>query len=91
MTQVAGIQSPEPDVFRPQYGFLWVLSGVATLAVAVCAVGLGVAIMPPLSRAQEIGTVVPWVMTWGLIALTAAIAVYIAGTLIRIGLSGRQR
>ena len=47
---------------------------------------LGVVIMPPMARAKEFGTVVPWFITWGLLWLTIAIALAIAGLLAMVGL-----
>ena len=47
---------------------------------------IGVVIMPPMERAKEFGTVVPWFITWGLLWLTIAIALAIAGLLAMVGL-----
>ena len=62
------------------------LGALAVVGLAAFTFWMGVVIMPPMARAKEFGTVVPWFITWGLLWLTIAIALAIAGLLAMVGL-----
>jgi hypothetical protein len=68
---------------------VWNLSGLAVLGVGVLTVIIGRMLMPSYETAATVGTLVPWFITWGMIWMTAIIAVIIAVTLFSLG-SGRR-
>ena len=71
---------------RSGHTALWMLGALAVVGLAAFTFWMGVVIMPPMARAKEFGTVVPWFITWGLLWLTIAIALAIAGLLAMVGL-----
>ena len=71
---------------RSGHAALWMLGALAVFGMAAFVLWVGMAIMPPMARAQEIGTVVPWFITWGLLWLTIVIALAIAGFVAMVGL-----
>jgi len=80
--------------YVPRYPLLWLLSALGVLVLAGLTLWMSVAIMPPLADTIEIGTQVPWFLTWGLIALTIVMALLIGWNLIKTGLvrhDGRER
>ena len=64
----------------------WILAAVGVVVLAVLTIWLGMAIMPTRERAASAGTIVPWFVTWGLILVTALVAVVIAAN---IAINGR--
>lgn len=68
----------------------WILGGIAVLVVGAITVWLGAALMPTRTTAETVGTIVPWFITWGMIWMTALIAVIMAVNLFAIGLSSRH-
>jgi hypothetical protein len=66
---------------------VWILSAVAMLGVAALTYWFGYVLLPPRATAQTVGTIVPWYLTWGMIWMTVAISVIIAGNLFAVGLS----
>ena len=71
---------------RSGHTALWMLGALAVVGLAAFTFWMGVVIMPPMARAKEFSTVVPWFITWGLLWLTIAIALAIAGLLAMVGL-----
>jgi hypothetical protein len=69
----------------------WVVGAVAVLSLAPISVIFGMTLLPSRIGAQQRGTLVPWLLTWGLISLTALIAVALAGFLTVIGVSDGRR
>ena len=69
----------------------WVVGGVVVLGLAAITMMLGRTLMPPKTTAQRIGTLVPYFLTWGMIWMTAVIAVIIAINLFWVGLNSRRR
>jgi len=64
----------------------WIVSAIAVLGLAPVSVLFGMTLLPARSVAQEAGTLVPWVLTWAVIWMTALIAVVLAGFLIATGM-----
>ena len=71
---------------RSGHTALWMLGALAVFGLAAFTFWLGLVIMPPMARAKEFGTVVPWFITWGLLWLTIATALAIAGFMAMVGL-----
>lgn len=69
----------------------WVVGAVAVLALAPISVMFGLTLLPSRMGAQQRGTLVPWLLTWGLISVTVLIAVALAGFLAVVGLSDGRR
>jgi len=65
----------------------WIAAAVAVLGLAPASLLFGMTLMPSRLAAVERGTQVPWFLTWGLIWMTALIAVTLGVFLIRIGVS----
>ena len=49
---------------------VWMLSAVAMVVVAGVTYWLGRTLLPPRTTAVEVGTIVPWYLTWGMIWMT---------------------
>ena len=66
--------------------------GVAVLGLAALSFVLGINLLPARDVAQARGTLGPWVLTWGLIWMTALAAVTLAVFLIAtsLGKAGRS-
>jgi hypothetical protein len=69
---------------------VWILGGIASLVVGAITVWLGRTLMPLRTTAETVGTIVPWFITWGMIWMTALIAVIMAINLFAIGLNTRH-
>jgi hypothetical protein len=69
---------------------VWILGGIASLIVGAITVMLGQALMPSRTTAVTVGTIVPWFITWGMIWMTALVAVIMAVHLFTIGLNSRH-
>ena len=69
----------------------WIVGAIAVLGLAAVSLILGMTLLPSRMAAQGAGTLVPWLLTWGMIWTTALIAVAIAGFLIVIGVSKVRR
>jgi hypothetical protein len=65
---------------------VWILSAVAMLGVAALTYWFGYVLLPERTKAQSVGTIVPWYLTWGMIWMTVVISVVIAGNLAMVGL-----
>jgi ABC-type uncharacterized transport system permease subunit len=68
----------------------WILSGIASLVVGAITVWLGRTLMPARTTAETVGTIVPWFLTWGMIWMTALIALIMAINLFAIALNSRH-
>jgi hypothetical protein len=64
---------------------LWLAAGIAVFGLAAVSLMLGRALLPPRMTAQTKGTLIPWVITWGMIWGTALIGIAVAGFLIVVG------
>ena len=69
----------------------WIVGAILTLGLGPASVLFGTTLLPARAAAQERGTLVPWTLTWGLIWMTALIAVLLAGLLAMIGMSEARR
>src|SRR5215210_5511182 len=69
---------------------VWALAGIVVLAIGAMTVLIGRAIMPPRATAETIGTIVPWFITWGMIWMTAIIAIILAVTIFATGLGSER-
>jgi hypothetical protein len=65
----------------------WILGAIITLGVAVVTEMIGSTLLPPMAEAQRKGTITPWMITWGMVWGTVALAVVVAGFLVVTGLS----
>jgi len=64
----------------------WIAGAVGVVAlIGVCLV-VSMTLMPPEAEVQVKGTFVPWVITWGMVWLTAAMGLAIAGFMVAVGL-----
>ncbi len=80
---------PSESESRSGHTALWMLGALAVVGMAAFVLWLGVVIMPPMAIAQELGTVVPWFITWGLLWITIAIGLAIAGFVAKVGLQSQ--
>jgi hypothetical protein len=70
----------------PMHLVKWVAGAVGVVAlIGVCLI-VSMTLMPPEAEAQTKGTFVPWLITWGMIWLTAAMGLIIAGYMVAVGL-----
>ena len=69
----------------------WIVGAIGVLALAPVSVLFGTTLLPSRMAAQQKGTLVPWLLTWGLIWITAVIAVGLAGFLTVIGVGSVRR
>jgi hypothetical protein len=65
----------------------WIVGAILVLGLAPVTVIFGMTLLPSMVAAQKGGTLVPWTLTWGMIWMTALIAVALAGLLVRVGVS----
>lgn len=56
----------------------WYLGAVGTLALSVITIMIGMTLLPPAAVATKKGTYIPWVATWGMVAITALAGVIVA-------------
>ena len=64
---------------------LWKFIGVVVLGLGALLVVFGLNLMPPQQVAIERGSIAPWRMTWGMIWITVAMTVVLAGFLFSLG------
>ena len=70
-----------------QGAFGWILLGIAVLCLSAVAVIFGVSMLPSTANMQSrLGTVVPLVITWGMIWMTVASGVALAIYLFAYGM-----
>jgi hypothetical protein len=65
----------------------WNIAAIGVLGLAPVSVLFGMTLLPTRAVAEKAGTIVPWFLTWGVIWMTALIAVGLAGFLIVTGRS----
>lgn len=65
----------------------WIVGALAVLALTGIGVMVGRTLLPPGALAQTKGTLVPWLLTWGMIWATTVMGVVIAGYMVGIGLN----
>ena len=49
-------------------------------------IDIGMTLLPPMAVAQTKGTLIPWLVTWGMILATTVMGLVIAGYMVGIGL-----
>lgn len=64
----------------------WIVGALAVLALMGICVAVGMTLLPPKAVAETKGTLIPWLVTWGMIWATTAMGVVIAGYMVGIGL-----
>ena len=68
-------------------GLKWILGGVAVLALSAIALIFGVNLLPTTAKMQsKLGTLAPLIITWGMIWLSVAMGVALAGLLFATGM-----
>jgi hypothetical protein len=72
-------------------GGAWFLGAIVVLGLALLAVVFGLHLVPAREVALTKGTIVPWYLVWGMIVLTAAMAVFLAGFLASTALNAGKR
>jgi len=65
----------------------WIVAAVAVFGLAAVSLMLGRTLLPARLTAQAKGSLIPWVITWGMIWGTALIGVTVAGFLFVVGVS----
>ena len=69
-------------------GLNWILGGVVVLALCAIALVFGVNLLPSTEKMQsKLGTLAPLIITWGMIWLSVAMGVALAGFLFATGMS----
>lgn len=64
----------------------WIVGALAVLALMGLCVTFGISLLPPAAEAQTKGTLIPWIVTWGMIWATTAMGVAVAAYMVGIGL-----
>lgn len=72
-------------------GGVWFLGAIVVFGLAVLAVVFGLHLVPSRGTALAKGTIVPWYLVWGMICITAAMAVFLAGFLASTALNAGKR
>lgn len=67
-----------------------VIGAVAALAVGLASVILGVNLLPPRETVQEAGTLIPWLVAWGMVLGTMLVALILAAYLVASARSTRH-
>jgi hypothetical protein len=65
---------------------VWIVAGLAVIAIGILNVILGMNLVPTIEVAQERGTAPGWWLIWSVIALTLVCAVALGGFLVAAGL-----
>ena len=68
-----------------------VVGAIMAAALGIISVILGMAFLPSGTKAYEDGTLVPWLLAWGMIWVTALAAFALTGFLIVTGRGGASR
>lgn len=68
------------------YAVKWIIGALAVIALMGVCIMVGMTLLPPMAEAAKKGTLVPWIVTWGMIWVTTAMGVVIAGYMVGIGL-----
>jgi hypothetical protein len=72
-------------------GGAWFVAAIVVFGLAVLAVVFGLHLVPSRETALAKGTIVPWYLVWGMIAATAAMAVFLAGFLASTAFNAGKR
>jgi hypothetical protein len=64
---------------------LWKLVAIVVLALGALLIVFGMNLMPTQATAIAKGSIAPWRLTWGMILLTVAMTVVLAGYLFTVG------
>jgi hypothetical protein len=65
---------------------VWIVAGLAVIAIAILQVILGMNLVPTRAIAEERGTGPGWWLIWSVIAVTVVCAVALGGFLLAAGL-----
>jgi hypothetical protein len=65
----------------------WIVAGIGVFGVAVLALVFGANLVPARAVAQTKGTIAPWYLVWGMTLLTTGMGIFLAGFLVKTGLS----
>jgi len=68
------------------HGVKWIVGALVVLALVGVGIDIGTTLLPPMAVAQTKGTLIPWVLTWGMILATTAMGAVIAGFMVGVGL-----
>ena len=60
----------------------WIVVAIVVVGLAVLGVVFGLNLIPSRATAAERGTIAPWLIAWGMIAITVVSAVFLAGFLV---------
>ena len=63
----------------------WIVGALAVLALMGICFAVALTLLPPGAEASTKGTLIPWLITWGMIWATAVMGVVIAGYMVSIG------
>jgi len=69
----------------------WIVGAILVLGLAPVSFMFGMTLLPSRVTVQGAGTLVPWLFTWGMIWMSALVAVMLAGSLIVTGVSQVRR
>lgn len=73
-------------------GIAWILGAIVVLGLGASSVILGVNLMPTGAVLEsKLGTLAPWILTWGMIWITVLTAVALAGFLVATGVRKFRR
>jgi hypothetical protein len=64
---------------------VWKLVAIVVLALVALLIVFGMNLMPTQATAIAKGSIAPWRLTWGMILLTVAMTVVLAGYLFTVG------
>ena len=64
---------------------LWKVVAIVVLALGALLIVFGMNLMPTQATAIAKGSIAPWRLTWGMILLTVAMTVVLAGYLFTVG------
>jgi hypothetical protein len=64
---------------------VWKLVAIVVLALGALLIVFGMNLMPTQATAIAKGSIAPWRLTWGMILLTVAMTVVLAGYLFTVG------
>ena len=64
----------------------WIVGALAVLALMGICVAVGMTLLPPGAESETKGTLIPWLITWGMIWATTAMGVALAGYMVGVGL-----
>lgn len=71
-----------------RYAIPSLVVAVIVLGIVAVTVALGVNLVPTSAEATERGVYAPWIIVWGIIAITDVCGLLLAGFLVWVGLKG---